>query len=64
MDEIANTLAGNARRRFGADLQISVPVRERGTGTPSASTRRHPYCITLKWNSYPALVYVDLQRAH
>lgn len=62
--EIANTLAGNARKKFGSGLDISVPTRQRGARSTAAQTRRHPYCITLKWNSYPALVYVDLQRVH
>ena len=62
--EIANTLAGNARRRHGAALGISVPQRRRGPDASARPTRRHPYCITLKWNSYPALVVVDIQRAH
>lgn len=62
--EIANTLAGNARKQLGSGLHISVPTRLRGAPDAQAQTRRHPYCITLKWNSYPALVCVDLRRAH
>jgi chemotaxis protein CheX len=57
--EIANTLAGNARRTLGKDLEISVPkvVHGKPGGT---RTRLHPYVITFRWNRYPGVVCVDL----
>ena len=60
--EIANTLAGNARRSLGKDLEISVPkvVHGKSDGT---RTRKHPYVITFRWNRYPGVVCVDLAEA-
>ena len=60
--EIANTLAGNARQTLGSGLEISVPVTLRGSVGRSPKTRRHPYVISFKWNTYPGLVCVDLDR--
>ncbi|MBI5256122.1 MAG: chemotaxis protein CheX [Burkholderiales bacterium] len=61
--EIANTLAGNARRRLGKDLDISVPQTVHGHPAPASRTRMHPYVITFRWNRYPGLVCVDLAEA-
>ncbi|MGH8788295.1 MAG: chemotaxis protein CheX [Cupriavidus necator] len=60
--EIANTLAGNARRTLGPGLQISVPVKLQGASGIKARVRKHPYAITLRWNHQPALVCVDMER--
>ncbi|MEO6291642.1 MAG: chemotaxis protein CheX [Burkholderiaceae bacterium] len=60
--EIANTLAGNARKSLGPELQISVPVKLKGTSGIKARVRKHPYVITLRWNHQPALVVVDMER--
>ncbi|WP_332776415.1 chemotaxis protein CheX [Polaromonas sp.] len=60
--EIANTLAGNARKSLGPDLQISVPVKMQGTSGVKARVRKHPYVITLRWNHQPALVCVDMEK--
>lgn len=60
--EIANTLGGNARKALGAGLDISVPVRLRGTAGVQARVRQHPYVITLRWNRQPAVVCIDLER--
>ncbi|MDO8771545.1 MAG: chemotaxis protein CheX [Burkholderiaceae bacterium] len=60
--EIANTLAGNARKSLGPELQISVPVKLRGTSGIQARVRKRPYVITLRWNHQPALVVVDMER--
>jgi chemotaxis protein CheX len=60
--EIANTLAGNARQALGSELEISVPLTRRGAGAlPPNRRRQHPYVITLRWNSYPGTVCVDLE---
>jgi chemotaxis protein CheX len=61
--EIANTLAGNARRALGKDLEISVPVTRRGAVHDGPRVRKHPYVITFRWNTYPGLVCVDLAEA-
>lgn len=60
--EVANTLAGNARKMLGSDLQISVPIKLQGAQGIKARVRRHPYAITLRWNHQPALVCVDMER--
>ncbi len=60
--EIANTLAGNARKNLGSDLQISVPTKLRGSAGIKARVRQQPYVITLRWNHQPALVVVDMER--
>ncbi len=60
--EIANTLAGNARKTLGSDLQISVPVKVHGAQGIKTRVRKHPYVITLKWNHHSAMVCVDMER--
>jgi chemotaxis protein CheX len=60
--EIANTLAGNARKVFGPELDISVPVKLKGPQGLVARVRQRPYVITLRWNHHPALVSVDMER--
>ena len=58
--EIANTLAGNARRHLGREVDISVPTTVRGPRIDTRQACRHPYVITFRWNTYPGLVCVDL----
>ena len=60
--EIANTLAGNARKHFGPGLGISVPIKIMGGTGITARVRERPYAITLRWGPLPALVCVDLAR--
>jgi chemotaxis protein CheX len=60
--EIANTLAGNARKTLGAGLDISVPMKLQGAAGIKSRVRQHPYVITLRWNHQPALVVVDMER--
>jgi chemotaxis protein CheX len=70
--EVANTLAGNARKQLGAGLEISVPLKFQGhlndaQGTASSTRvrlRQRPFVITLRWNHHSALVCVDLERTH
>ncbi len=62
--EIANTLAGNARKVLGPELQISVPIKLQGAHGIKARVRKHPYVITLRWNHYAAMVCVDMERRH
>lgn len=60
--EIANTLAGRARKTLGSGLEISVPLRVQGSSSGKTQVRKHPLVITLKWQRYPATVIVDLER--
>lgn len=61
--QIANTLAGNARRTLGKDLEISVPRVVHGKPSGGTRTRQHPYVITFRWNRYPGVVCVGLAEA-
>lgn len=63
--EIANTLAGNARKKLdgGDGLEISVPVKFQGNANSTrARVRQHPYIITLSWMKCPALVCIDISK--
>ncbi len=61
--EIANTIAGNARKYFGEMMGISVPET---MSTPpkwaDAAIRARPYVILIKWKQYEASVIVDIER--
>lgn len=60
--EIANTIAGNARRAFGSALEISVPVTIRGTSDSiRAAVRSRPFVISLHWRNQDAVVVVDIE---
>lgn len=59
--EIANTLAGQARRHFGEDLGISTPrTFRRQDALPVADAGRPPYAIPLIWHGYAADLVVAL----
>lgn len=59
--EIANTIAGNARKHFGKDLEISVPVTIRGVPEQiKPAIRARPFAIQLSWSNHDAVVVVDL----
>lgn len=61
--EIANTLAGNARKHFGESMEISVPVAIAGVSERIKSTiRTRPYVIMIDWSHYKASLVVDLER--
>ena len=59
--EIANTLAGNARKHFGGDMEISVPKTAAGAIGNSGS-RKRPYVIMVSWKTYSASLVVDIER--
>lgn len=60
--EIANTIAGNARRHFGRELEISVPVTLQGASEGiKAAVRVRPFVISLRWRGHEAVVVVDLE---
>lgn len=58
--EIANTIAGNARKHFGQELQISVPIKLRSSEHIRAAIRTRPFVIALRWRGHDATVVVDL----
>jgi chemotaxis protein CheX len=60
--EVANTIAGNARRHFGSALDISVLVRIRGVSEQiKSAVRARPFAILLHWRRHEAAVVVDLE---
>lgn len=60
--ELANTIAGNARRHFGSGLEISVPITIKGVSDQiRAYTRLRPLVILVQWLSYEIAVVVDLK---
>jgi chemotaxis protein CheX len=61
--EIANTIAGNARKHYGHELEISVPVTIRGNSDEMrAAVRARPFVISLHWRNQDAVVVVDIER--
>ena len=60
--EIANTLAGNARKTLGPGLSISVPVKMQGAPSIKTRVRKHPFVITLRWTRHEAMVCVDMEK--
>lgn len=57
--ELANTLAGNARRHYGERLDISVPEAYLGKG-PSDLGRQRTMVILVDWKQYGLAVLVDV----
>ncbi|MDR0587443.1 MAG: chemotaxis protein CheX [Burkholderiales bacterium] len=62
--EIANTLAGNVRRHFGEQMEVSVPstIQHAKSEQFQNMVRSHPYVVTMKWKQYDACVIVDIVR--
>ena len=57
--EVANTLSGNARKHFGSDFIISVPIAIKGNITnirPPSDLL--PYVIPITWNSYRSALVI------
>lgn len=59
--ELANTLAGNARKHFGGEMEISVPRTAAGA-LGNAGSRKRPYVIMVSWKTYSASLVVDIER--
>jgi len=60
--EVANTIAGNARRSFGSEFVISVPIVIEGEpSTIHLPADLRSYVIPIQWKSYKAAVVVCLQ---
>jgi chemotaxis protein CheX len=60
--ELANTLAGNARRHFGERMEISVPTTASGGIPVSSNGRQRPYVIMVNWKTYSASLVVDIEK--
>lgn len=59
--EIANTIAGNARREFGRDFLISVPVVVRGRDQHISVPRGvKAYVIPFRWHKLDAALVVSV----
>ena len=65
--EIANTIAGNARKHFGETMEISVPTtRKSGDAAISGAGRpahQRPMVIHIQWQALAAALVVDLESA-
>lgn len=62
--EIANTIAGNARRTFGSEFLISVPVVVRGSGQSITMPKDvKAYVIPLRWRKSAASLVVSVSKA-
>jgi chemotaxis protein CheX len=60
--EITNTLSGNARREFGQQFQISVPLIVAGRdGMLDYPRTCRPIVIPIEWRNYHARLIVCLQ---
>ncbi len=61
--EVANTISGNARKTFGREFMISVPVMIEGA-IHKMHTPKHTRCyvIPVYWKSYAASVVVCLEK--
>lgn len=57
--ELANTLAGNARRHYGERLDVSVPEAYIGSG-PHDLSRQRLMVIMVDWKQYGLAVLVDM----
>jgi chemotaxis protein CheX len=60
--ELTNTIAGNARKSFGADFLISVPVLVRGRPQDILMRLTPPvFVIPLNWHREKAFLVVGLE---
>lgn len=59
--EVANTIAGNARKQLGSKFLISPPTVIKGSlGSNHYDTRRRSYVVPLRWKSKGAQLIVNL----
>ncbi len=60
--EIANTLAGNARRELGADFHISIPrVIQAPLNTKDYRLDQHCYLLPFRWRSSKAELIISVK---
>lgn len=61
--EAANTISGNARKHFGPNFMISVPVMVTGTDNQiKVPGNAKAYVIPLTWKKLGAVLVVSLQQ--
>jgi chemotaxis protein CheX len=60
--EVANTISGNARRDFGRDFMISVPIIVRGKDQAIQVPKDvRAYVIPIRWLNHEAALVVSVQ---
>lgn len=60
--EVANTLSGNARRSFGSNFMISVPVVMKGAESIRMPASIKTFVIPILWRSYRSYLIVCLEQ--
>ena len=61
--EVANTISGNARSRFGHEFMISVPVMIEGAPNQiHLPAQMRSYVIPVYWKAYHAAVVICLEQ--
>lgn len=60
--EVANTIAGNARKQFGDEFNISVPLVFRGKPDDVIVPKdKHSFIIPISWKNNKAAIVIFLQ---
>ncbi len=59
--EIANTISGNARRSFGSNFMISVPIVIYGNPNIDLPVSIPTYIIPLTWKNYKSYIVVGIE---
>ena len=59
--EVANTLSGNARRSFGSNFMISVPVVLKGAANIRLPASIKTFVIPIIWRTYRSYLIVCLE---
>lgn len=63
--EVANTISGNARKQFGAEFNISVPLVFKGQPDNVILPKdKHSFVIPLIWKNSNAAIVIYLQNAN
>jgi chemotaxis protein CheX len=60
--EVANTLSGNARKRFGANFMISVPVTIKGAEEVRMPETIKSFVIPITWQNQRSYLIVCLEQ--
>ena len=62
--EVCNTISGNARREFGEDFMLSVPLVLQGKGSDIAvSNVASIYVIPIVWNDSKSHLIINLEES-
>jgi len=60
--EVSNTISGNARREFGEEFMLSVPVVIQGKSENVKVTNvAEIYVIPISWKNYEAYLIINLE---